>query len=75
VIFETLVVSFQEYERTWRPRYLNGEEIPGWIHSLSFDEFIHQLNLEGWQIAAASAGEPLYGRSDTRQVFFQRTAR
>jgi len=68
------VVSFQDYHG-WRPRYENGVEIAGWTRGPLLHEFVDQAGEEGWELAAASAGECLYGSSDRRQLYFMRPER
>jgi hypothetical protein len=65
------VVSFQDYHG-WRPRYENGVEIAGWMRGPLLHDFLDQAGEEGWELAAASAGESLYGSSDKRQLYFKR---
>jgi hypothetical protein len=65
------VVSFQDYHG-WRPRYENGVEIAGWMRGPLLHDFLDQTGEDGWELTAASAGEPLYGSSDKRQLYFKR---
>ena len=68
------VVSFQDYHG-WRPRYENGVEIVGWMRGPLLHDFLDQAGEEGWELAAASAGESLYGSSDKRQLYFKHPER
>ena len=68
------VVSFQDYHG-WRPRYENGVEIAGWMRGPLLHEFLEQAAENGWELAAASAGESLYGSSDKRQLYLKRSER
>jgi hypothetical protein len=68
------IVSFQDYHG-WRPRYENGVEIAGWMRGPLLHDFLDQAGEDGWELAAASAGESLYGSSDKRQLYFKRSER
>jgi len=68
------VVSFQDYHG-WRPRYENGVEIAGWMRGPLLHDFLDLAGEDGWELAAASAGESLYGSSDKRQLYFKRSER
>jgi len=68
------VVSFQDYHG-WRPRYENGVEIAGWMRGPLLHDFLDLVGEDGWELAAASAGESLYGSSDKRQLYFKRSER
>jgi hypothetical protein len=68
------VVSFQDYHG-WRPRYENGVEIAGWMRGPLLHDFLDLAGEDGWELAAASAGESLYGSSDKRQVYLKRSER
>ena len=68
------IVSFQDYHG-WRPRFENGVEIAGWMRGPLLNEFLDQAGEDGWELAAASAGESLYGSSDKRQLYFKRSER
>jgi hypothetical protein len=66
------IVSFQDYHG-WRPRYENGVEIVGWMRGPLLHDFLDQAGEDGWELAAASAGESLYGTSDKRQLYLKRS--
>ena len=68
------VVSFQDYHG-WRPRFENGVEIAGWMRGPLLHDFLDLAGEDGWELAAASAGESLYGSSDKRQLVFKRSER
>ncbi len=69
--WEYRVVSFQNY-RGWRPRYVNGEEITDWTVGPLLHDYLNELGGEGWQLAGASAGQPMYGSADYHQLYFKR---
>jgi hypothetical protein len=69
--WEYAVVSFQEH-RGWRPRFINGREVKDWMAGQLIHEYLETMGAEGWELAAASAGERLYGNLDKRQVYFKR---
>ena len=69
--WEYLCISFQEY-KGWRARFINGQEILNWTGGIELLEHLRQLGVEGWELCAASAGEPMYGASDVRQLFFKK---
>ncbi len=69
--WECLIVSFQNY-RGWRPRFINGDEVADWARGPVVHEFINQMGEEGWEVAAAAAGQPLYGAADHYQVYLKR---
>lgn len=69
--WEYKVVSFQEY-RGWRPRYVNGLELPNWMEAPLLHDYLDQMGADGWELATASSGEHLYGLSDKHQLYFKR---
>lgn len=69
--WEYAVVTFQDY-RGWRPRYFDGLELEDWMGGPLVHEYLEQMGEEGWELAAASAGERLYGNADNHQLFFKR---
>ncbi len=69
--WECLIVSFQNY-RGWRPRFINGDEVADWARGPAMHEFISQMGEEGWEVAAAAAGQPMYGAADHYQVYLKR---
>lgn len=70
-LWEYQLVSFQDY-KGFRPRYVNGKEINNWMNAPLIHEYLNQMSEQGWELAAASSGQRLYGLSDTRQVYFRR---
>lgn len=71
VIWEYLLVSFQEY-KGWRPRFVNGQEVADWMSAPIVHEYVNQLGEDGWELTSASAGQSLYGLTDRRQMYFKR---
>jgi len=69
--WEYIVVTFQDYNG-WRPRFENGQEYKGWMGLPLIHEYINDLASEGWELAASSAGERMYGSADKHQLFFKR---
>ena len=65
------MTTFQDHNG-WRLRYLDGREVKGWADGLLIEEALQQLGEEGWELAAASAGERLYGSADKHQLYFKR---
>ncbi len=70
-IWEYETVSFQD-AHGWRPRFVNGCELRDWMFGPLLHDYVNQRGLEGWELAAAAAGQSLYGTSDRYQVFFRR---
>jgi hypothetical protein len=71
VEWEYTVVTFQDY-KGWRPRYLNGRELRDWTSGPLIHEYLEAMGEDGWELAAASAGERLYGSGDNHQLYFKR---
>jgi hypothetical protein len=69
--WEYTVVSFQEY-KGWRPRFQDGRELKDWSSGPFLHEFLGQMAEQGWELAAASAGERLFGSADNHQLYFRR---
>lgn len=69
--WEYRCVSFQQY-KGWRARFIDGEEIASWTAGPELLEHLRQAGAEGWELCAATAGQPMYGASDVRQLFFKR---
>jgi len=65
------VASFQE-RNGWRLRYVDGKEVAGWLSSPLLHEYIALQAAQGWQVAAACSGQPMFGLADKYQVFLQR---
>jgi hypothetical protein len=70
--WEYRLVSFQDY-KGWRPRFINGSEIEGWTGGPLIHDYLAQMGEQGWELAAASSGERLYGAADRRQLYFKRS--
>lgn len=69
--WEYRVVSFQEHGG-WRVRFIDGQPVKNWAESLTLVEYNAMMGEEGWELAGACSGTPLYGRSDTYQLFYKR---
>jgi len=65
------LVSFQDY-KGWRPRYVDGQELEDWTSGPLIHQYLEQMGEAGWELAAAAAGERLYGSTDTHQLYFKR---
>jgi hypothetical protein len=65
------VASFQE-RNGWRLRYVDGKEVAGWLSNPLLHEYIALQAAQGWQVAAACSGQPMFGLADKYQVFLQR---
>ena len=50
--WEYRVVSFQDY-KGWRPRYVDGEEIPDWMESPPLAGYLAQMGEQGWELVSA----------------------
>ncbi len=66
-----LIVSFQRHD-SWRVRFINGRKVKDWANGLTLQEYTLQAGIEGWELAGACSGTPLYGKADTYQLFFKR---
>ena len=71
--WEYRVASFQHY-RGCRLRFIDGVEAKNWSSAPLMHEFLAQMAKEGWELAAACAGERLFGINDNHQLFFKRPA-
>lgn len=65
------IVTFQDY-KGWRPRYINGRELKDWMSGSLIHEYLGAMGDEGWELAAASSGERMYGSADLHQLYFRR---
>lgn len=72
VRLEYVVVTFQDY-RGWRPRYYNGRELKDWMNGPLIHDYLAGMGEEGWELAAASSGERLYGNADNHHLYFRRS--
>ena len=70
---EYRVASFQHY-RGCRLRFIDGVEVKNWTSAPLMHEYLAQMAKESWELAAASAGERLFGVDDKHQLFFKRPA-
>ncbi len=73
VRWEYQVASFQHH-RGCRLRFVDGVEYQNWENAPLLHEYLEQMAKEGWELAAASAGEHLFGLNDNHQLFFKRPA-
>jgi hypothetical protein len=71
--WEYQVASFQHY-RGCRLRFIDGVECKDWERAPLMHEYLAQMAKEGWELAAACAGERLFGIDDKLQLFFKRPA-
>jgi hypothetical protein len=71
--WEYRVASFQQYHGC-RLRFIDGIEFKNWASAPLLHEYLRQMAEQGWELAAACAGERLYGVSDKHQLFFRRPA-
>lgn len=69
--WEYQVTSLQN-ARGWRPRFVDGQEVPGWMNGPLIHDYVNQRGEEGWELVAVTSGERLYGASDLYQLFFRR---
>jgi hypothetical protein len=67
------VASFQQYHGC-RLRYIDGVEDINWTSAPLMHEYLRQMATDGWELAAACAGERLFGVNDKHQLFFKRPA-
>ena len=70
---EYRVASFQQYHGC-RLRFIDGVEVKNWTSAPLMHEYLAQMAKESWELAAASAGERLFGVDDKHQLFFKRPA-
>jgi hypothetical protein len=71
VTWEVEIVTCQD-ARGWRPRFINGKELPRWIDGPLLHDYVNTRGAEGWQLAAATAMGHLYGAADSLQLWFKR---
>ena len=65
------VVSLQN-AHGWRPRFINGQELPGWMNGPAIHDYVNLRSGEGWELVAVASGERMYGTSDLYQLFFRK---
>jgi FMN phosphatase YigB (HAD superfamily) len=64
--WEYMEVTFREF-RGWRPRYINGEELPEWKDQPEIVDYLGSLGQDGWEMIAI-----INGRRNTRDAYFKR---
>ena len=69
--WEYRLATFQDHNG-WRLRFLDGREVKNWTDGPRIEETLQQMGEEGWELAAASAGERLYTSADKHQLYFKR---
>jgi hypothetical protein len=72
--WEYEIVSLQD-AHGWRPRFVNGRELPSWMRGPSIHDYVNQRSEEGWELVAAASGQRLYGTNDLHQLYFRRPRR
>ena len=72
--WEYETVSFQD-AHGWRPRFINGRELRDWMFGPLIHDYVNQRSIDGWELAAAAAGQSMYGTSDRYQIYFRRPRR
>ncbi len=69
--WEYLFVTCEEGEKgLWRPRKINGQEVPGWKKGMTADQMANQMGELGWELVSvpfASAGDGMV--LDYRLIF------
>jgi hypothetical protein len=48
--WEYLFLTAEKAEGVWLPRFVNGEELEGWLEGPSLYEYSDQLGDEGWEL-------------------------
>jgi hypothetical protein len=71
VQYEYSLVTFQDH-KGWRPRFIDGKPVADWMSGPLIHQYLNELSEQGWELTAASSGEPLYGTSDRHQLYFKR---
>ena len=69
--WEVDIVTFQEH-RGWRPRYVNGAEIQGWMTAPLIHDYVNLRGADGWELAASATLARFYGVADGLQLYFKR---
>jgi hypothetical protein len=72
--WEIEIVTFQEH-RGWRPRYVNGAEVRGWLTGFLVHEYVNLRGAEGWELTASTNRDRFYGAADGLQLYFKRRRR
>ena len=55
-----------------RLRYQDGVEIKDWLSGPTLNACLKEMGEKGWELAAASSGNKLYGSSDNHHLYFKR---
>jgi hypothetical protein len=71
VAWEYELVSCQDYHG-WRPRFVNGKELPAWMKGPLIEDYLNMRGAEGWELTAATNGQTMYGAADRVQLYFKR---
>lgn len=69
--WEYQVASFQQHNG-WRVRFIDGREVKNWAEGLTLSEYNAYAGEQAWELAGACSGTPMFGRSDTYQLFYKR---
>ncbi len=48
--WEYFFLTAEKVEGVWLPRFVNGEELAGWLEGPSLYEFSNQHGDEGWEL-------------------------
>lgn len=70
--WEVEIVTCQD-ARGWRPRFVNGKELPRWMDGPLIQDYVNTRGAEGWELAGATAMGRMYGSGDGLQLWFKRT--
>jgi hypothetical protein len=70
-VWEYELVSCQDYHG-WRPRFVNGRELADWMKEPVIEDYLSARGAEGWELAAATNGQTMYGAADRVQLYFKR---
>jgi hypothetical protein len=62
---EKLQVEFDDTgDGTWKPRYVDGQELPNWETGPDMTDYIRSLMNQGWSVIAGVGDRYLFERSD-----------
>jgi hypothetical protein len=59
--WEFLFITTDLEKSIWRPRFVNGIELPDWKKGLPIPEYANQLGEQGWELIVSTiveAGSP-----------------
>lgn len=60
---EKLQVRFDDIgDGTWKPRYVNGNEVPDWKGGPEMTDYIRDLVNQGWSVIAGVGDKYLFQR-------------